>query len=120
MDDFEKEFPGFDWRNTPAKDHPGGKNCPCPRHEYFRERLTRTQLKANDNSVIFRFCPDHYKLYFDVVVPSASFVRRTLLKFFIRIGWIKIKQLRYMESEMCFYCKFGSGGHEKRSELPPM
>jgi hypothetical protein len=25
-----------------------------------------------------------------------------------------------MESEMCFYCKFGSGGHDKKTELPPM
>ena len=28
MDDFEKEYPGFDWKNTPAYKHPGGKNCP--------------------------------------------------------------------------------------------
>jgi hypothetical protein len=25
-----------------------------------------------------------------------------------------------MESELCFYCKFGSGGHDKKTELPPM
>jgi hypothetical protein len=25
-----------------------------------------------------------------------------------------------MQSDMCFYCKFGSGGHGKKSELPPM
>jgi len=23
MDDFEKEFPDFDWKNTPAYKHPG-------------------------------------------------------------------------------------------------
>jgi len=25
-----------------------------------------------------------------------------------------------MESELCFYCKFGSGGHDRKNELPPM
>jgi len=25
-----------------------------------------------------------------------------------------------MESELCFYCKFGSGGHDRKTELPPM
>ncbi len=28
VDDFEKEYPDFDWKNTPAYKHPGGKNCP--------------------------------------------------------------------------------------------
>ncbi|SVD61903.1 uncharacterized protein METZ01_LOCUS414757, partial [marine metagenome] len=28
MDDFDEEFPDFDWKNTPAYKHPGGKNCP--------------------------------------------------------------------------------------------
>ena len=39
MDDFEKEYPDFDWKNTPAYKHPGGKNCPCPKHEYIREQI---------------------------------------------------------------------------------
>ena len=39
MDDYEKEYPGFDWKNTPAYKHPGGKNCPCPKHEYIREQI---------------------------------------------------------------------------------
>jgi hypothetical protein len=25
-----------------------------------------------------------------------------------------------MQSDLCFYCKFGSGGHDKKNELPPM
>jgi len=24
MDDFDKDFPDFDWKNTPAYKHPGG------------------------------------------------------------------------------------------------
>jgi len=26
MDDFEKEYPEFDWKNTPAYKHPRGKD----------------------------------------------------------------------------------------------
>ena len=37
MDDFERDHPGFDWKNIPAYKHPGGKDCPCPKHEYVRE-----------------------------------------------------------------------------------
>jgi len=25
-----------------------------------------------------------------------------------------------MQSDQCFYCKFGSGGFDKRQELPPI
>ncbi len=39
MDDFDKDFSGFDWKNTPAYKHPGGKDCPCPKHEYIREQI---------------------------------------------------------------------------------
>jgi len=39
MDDFEEDFPDFDWKNTPAYKHPGGKNCPCPKHEYIRDHV---------------------------------------------------------------------------------
>ena len=43
MDDFDKEFPDFDWKNTPAYKHPGGRNCPCPKHEYVREQVKFTK-----------------------------------------------------------------------------
>ena len=43
MDDFEKEYPEFDWKNTPAYKHPGGRNCPCPKHEYIREQINFTK-----------------------------------------------------------------------------
>ena len=43
MDDFEKEYPEFDWKNTPAYKHPGGKDCPCPKHEYIREQINFTK-----------------------------------------------------------------------------
>ena len=43
MDDFEKEYPEFDWKNIPAYKHPGGRNCPCPKHEYIREQINFTK-----------------------------------------------------------------------------
>ena len=43
LDDFEKEYPDFDWKNTPAYKHPGGKDCPCPKHEYIREQINFTK-----------------------------------------------------------------------------
>ena len=45
---------------------------------------------------------------------------KILTKIALKLGAIKIEQLKYMESELCFYCKFGSGGHEKKNELPPV
>jgi hypothetical protein len=61
MDDFEKEYPGFDWKNTPAYKHPGGKNCPCPKHEYIREQINFTKQVNKSGSdtakVTLKFCP---------------------------------------------------------------
>ena len=124
MDDFEKEYPDFDWKNTPSRKHPGGRNCPCPRHEYIREKIryTKQANKNNKNKIDFTFmlCPDHYKVYFEEAMPALPFLNRTLLKAFIKIGIVKIKQIAYMESELCYYCKFGTGGYGKKNELPPM
>ena len=43
MDDFEKEYLEFDWKNTPAYEHPRVKNCPCPKHKYIREQINFTK-----------------------------------------------------------------------------
>ena len=52
MDDFDKDFPGFDWKNTPAYKHPGGKDCPCPKHEYIREQINVAKtLNTNSKNV---------------------------------------------------------------------
>ena len=45
---------------------------------------------------------------------------RMLTKIALKLGAIKPQVLSNMQSDLCFYCKFGSGGHGKRSELPPM
>ena len=124
MDDFERDYPEFDWKNTPAYKHPGGRNCPCPKHEYIREQINvaRTVSKSSREAsqLTLKFCPDHYKVYMEEVVPAMPFKYRMLTKIALKIGAIQIEQLKYMQSDQCFYCKFGSGGHDKKSELPPI
>ena len=124
MDDFEKEYPEFDWKNTPAYKHPGGKKCPCPKHEYIREQIKfakQVNEAVNESAkVSLKFCHDHYKVYMDEVIPAMPLKYKILTKIALKIGAIQIHHLTYMESDLCFYCKFGSGGHGKKSELPPM
>lgn len=131
MDDFEKNFPGFDWKNTPAYKHPGGKDCPCPKHEYIREQINVAKTMSENNKeaspefrqkaqVTLKFCPDHYEVYFKEVIPSMPFKYRLMTKVAVRLGAISIQKLTYMQSDQCFYCKFGSGGFDKKAELPPI
>lgn len=124
MDDFEKDHPGFDWRNTPAYKHPRGRDCPCPKHEYVREQINIAKAVSKSNKeasrLVLKFCPDHYKVYLNEVIPTMPLKYRILTKVAIKIGAIQIQQLKYMQSDQCFYCKFGSGGHDKKSELPPI
>ena len=124
LDDFERNYPGFDWKNTPAYKHPGGRNCPCPKHEYIREQInvakTVNNSKREASPLTLKFCPDHYKVYMDEVIPAMPLRYRMITKVALKIGAIKIEQLKYMQSDQCFYCKFGSGGHDKKSELPPI
>ena len=124
MDDFEKEFPDFDWKNTPAYKHPGGKDCPCPKHEYVREQInfatTVNQSSKEPTKVTLKFCPEHYKVYMEEVIPSMPFKYKVLTKIALKIGAIQLERLTHMQSDLCFYCKFGSGGHGKKSELPPI
>lgn len=127
MDDFEKEFPEFDWKNTPAYKHPMGRDCPCPKHEYIREQINvaknLNQAKTSNKQraqITLKFCPDHYNVYFDEVIPSMPLKHRLMTKFALKLGAIIIQKIPYMQSDQCFYCKFGSGGFDKRQELPPI
>ena len=54
MDDFEKNFPDFDWKNTPAYKHPNGKDCPCPKHEYIREQINLTKNLSQSKDSKYR------------------------------------------------------------------
>jgi len=131
MEDFEKDFPDFDWKNIPAYKHPGGKDCPCPKHEYIREQINITKTISNSNresspetrhkaQVTLKFCPDHYNVYFYEVIPAMPFRYRVMTKIALKIGAVVIQKIPYMLSDQCFYCKFGSGGFDRKTELPPI
>jgi hypothetical protein len=131
MEDFEKDFPDFDWKNTPAYKHPSGKDCPCPKHEYIREQINIAKTISDTNreihveqrqkaQVTLKFCPDHYSVYFDEVIPSMPFKYKLMTKIALRIGAVVIQKIPYMQSDQCFYCKFGSGGFDRKNELPPI
>ena len=99
MDDFEKEYPGFDWKNTPAYKHPGGKNCPCPKHEYIREQINYTkqinEVGSETSKVTLKFCPEHYKVYMDEVIPAMPLKYKILTKIALKIGAIQIHHLTH-------------------------
>ena len=131
MDDFEKEYPGFDWKNTPAYKHPSGKDCPCPKHEYIREQINISKkLRVNNREgkydfkhtspITLKFCPDHYGIYFSEVIPSMPLKYRLMTKIALKLGAISIQKISYMQSDQCFYCRFGSGGFDRKTELPPI
>ena len=111
MDDFERDHPGFDWKNIPAYKHPGGKDCPCPKHEYVREQIKFTKNVHDSGgkatAVTLKFCPDHHRVYRDEVIPSMPFKYRVMTKIALKIGAIRIELLNYMSSDLCFYCKYG-------------
>ena len=96
----------------------------CIRDRYIREQINFTKQvnqKGNEGSkVTLKFCPEHYKVYMDEVIPAMPLKYKILTKIALKIGAIQIQHLTHMQSDLCFYCKFGSGGHGKKSELPPM
>src|SRR5262249_35940560 len=103
MDDFERNYPDFDWKNIPAYKHPGGKDCPCPKHEYIREQINvakNVSETGDDVSAEFRqkarvtlkFCPEHYDVYFNEVIPSMPFKYRFMTRVALKIGAIVIQK----------------------------
>ena len=132
MDDFERDFPEFDWKNIPAYKHPGGKDCPCPKHEYIREQINVTKTLSTESKdsrrhelkhkaqITLKFCPDHYTVYFNEVIPSMPFKYRLMTRIALKIGAVIIQKIPYMQSDQCFYCKFGSGGFGRKTQLPPI
>lgn len=115
MDDFEREFPDFDWRETPAENHP--RKCRCPKHEYIEERIRSIGLPF-----IVRLCPPHYKVYwetFDEIYDKLPTLQKFLYKAMTKLKWIKVEALKYMQSEMCFWCKFGTGGRGIKTTIAP-
>ena len=98
MDEFDKDFPDFDWKNTPAYKHPGGKDCPCPKHEYIREQINYTKQineSGKDSRITLKFCPEHYQVYINEVIPAMPLKYKILTKIALKIGAIKIILLKY-------------------------
>lgn len=130
MEDFEKDFPDFDWKNIPAYKHPKGKDCPCPKHEFIREQVNISKNLSNNSiqdskhspkaQITLKLCPDHYKVYFKEVIPSMPLKYKLMTKVAIKLGAVVIQQISYMMSDQCFYCRFGSGGFDRKTELPPI
>jgi hypothetical protein len=128
MDDFEKDFPDFNWKNIPAYRHPLGKDCPCPKHEYIREQINISKTissnkwgaspeKKRKTQVTLKLCPDHYSVYFEEVIPSMPLKYRLMTKIALKIGAVVVQKIPYMQSDQCFYCKFGSGGFDKKTPI---
>ena len=113
-DDWQKERDtDFDWRETPLFKHPdvNGEKCDCPRHEHLKEISIDS---VNTLSAIrLKLCPDHYKAYYETLDETQSKIpwwQRLIFKLVIKIGLVKIIELRYAQSDLCMWCKFGSGG----------
>ena len=128
MDDFEREYPDFDWKNTPADKHPGGINCPCPKHEHIKDQIeTRRRLiKSGGNYdrviVHIKLCPDHYRLYHTMKKQprKISLKNKIIVKLMLWLGLIKVTELNYAQSDLCFYCKYGTGYKvDQKTEMPP-
>ena len=117
--DPKDKFPYFDWKNTPDNQHPNGKNCKCPRHDHYRERIAACK-QTNDVCVTLSLCAGHYKAFFEILLPESFFLYRILIKVILKLGLLKIKQLPYMGSDLCPHCKYGSGGTPREIELPPI
>ena len=72
---------------------PGGKDCPCPKHEYIREQIRFTRQvnqSGNDTRVTLKFCPEHYDVYMNEVIPAMPLKYKILTKIALKMGAIKV------------------------------
>ena len=120
MDEFEKEYPEFDWRNTPSEEHPRRLECPCPRHEYLREVIScarQSSTLSRRVAPVLKFCPGHYRVCMEELIPRLSLYRRIMLRIALKTGRVRLMMVDSRSSDMCYYCRFGTGGHEKENEI---
>ena len=102
--------PGFDWRNTPNTQHPGGLSCSCPRHTRMREEPH-----------VIRLCKDCYNVYMnrhDFVDLSRG--RRVLLWFCRNIVFDKFVEMRIGDVDKCYFCNSRGGGLRGKIIPPPI
>ncbi len=115
----EKDEFGFDWKETPLMDHP--KKCRCPKHEHLKE-LGQTAKQTKEFPIRIKLCPSHYKVFQESLPEQEKrlgFWKSKVAKFIMKIGMIKFIEIPYMQSDQCFYCRFGSGGLDKRNKITP-
>lgn len=128
-DDYKENFGNFDWRETPDYKHP--KKCRCPRHEVMEEKVN-----LKNYPIIFYLCPDHHQIYletkdevrkkiYDSLTKQFGLLKGTFAKIIIKLVWhfklVQFKELKEIRfgSDLCFYCKFGSGGRGKKHPISP-
>ena len=100
--------PGYDWRNTPDRDHPGGFMCPCPRH---------TRVRRSPGVVAL--CPDCMAM---LTKPPGNAPRamRACLWFARNVIVGKFAYVRETrDPDGCFFCSSASGGLGGRVVPPP-
>ena len=97
----------FNWREIHPNDHPRG--CTCPKHEWAKERARSKHMFP----ITYRYCPDHYQLYLDTqeeMWSKLKWYQKIIIRFLKWRKLIRVVKLTAMESDLCFMCKYGTGG----------
>ena len=116
MDDFEKKYSDFDWKNTPSREHP--RKCQCPRCEFMQEKINLVKQTGQPLKIVLNFCPSHYDVYMNHGVAQLNVISKFFLKLAMKLGTLEIRKLKYMESDICYYCKYGDGGRGNKKVTP--
>ncbi len=96
----------LNWRETKLSEHP--KGCNCPKHEYMEEKL-----KTQELPITYKYCPQHFKAWHETkndMFKNLKLWEKYILKYMFWSGMIKIIELKYAQSDICMWCRFGSGG----------
>ncbi len=116
--EFQKEFDtDFNYKEEKWINHP--KNCKCPKHEYFEGR--KKDMRANGFPIVYKYCPDHFKLWHETkeeMYKGLIWWHRLILKFYFWRGLIRIQELKHAQSDLCIWCRFGTGGRGGRKITP--
>lgn len=126
-DDYSENFGNFDWKETPLYNHP--KKCKCPKHEAIVENR-RASLQSGSLKMILKLCPGHFKAYHETfdesqkkMYKTLSFLQKIAFKFVmlppIYRRLIEVRELTHAQSDICFWCKFGSGGRGIKRTVSP-
>lgn len=119
VEKWQKEFDtDFNYKETKWINHP--KGCKCPKHEWAKEQAK----SRRDFPIVFRYCPDHFKLWHETkeeMYKGLKWWHKLILKFYFWRKLIIIQELKYAQSDLCIWCRFGTGGRggKKINPLAP-